>query len=189
MKNKIAIFVCGSGGSGKSTFIKTHLNEFINIDVDIIYEDLLISNKLGLNIKNFNKDEYKLSAELFEKSKKLNDIKYEETIKTGKNIIINTIGTDSNIILFQRKHLENLGYKTYMVLIYADLDVCINRVESRERVYKQNIIENGWFLIYNNIGTYKKEFGDSFIFVYNNSFILDNFLNSFIILKNNKNLI
>ena len=186
MKNKIAIFVCGAGGSGKSTFTKTHLNDFINIDVDIIYEDLLISNKLGLKIKDFNKNECILAANFFEKSKKLNDIKYEESIKTGKNIVINTIGMDSNIILFQRKHLENLGYTTHMIILYADLEVCIDRVERRERVYNQSIIKDSWYRCYNNIGTYKKEFDNKFKFVYDiNNFILDDFIK----LKHNINLI
>jgi predicted kinase len=190
MKNKIAVFVCGSGGSGKSTFVKTHLNDFTHIDIDIIYEDLLILNKLGLKIKNFNEDEVNLSSKLFEKSKELNNIKYHESIQNGKNIAIDTIGRDFNIILTQRNYLENLGYTTYMVMMYVDLDICINRVELRERVYKQNITEDSWYLSYNNIGNYKKEFGDKFIFVYNNNnLLLDNFLNSFNILKNNKNLI
>ncbi len=37
MKNKKAIFICGSGGSGKSTFSKKYFSEYTLIDVDIIY--------------------------------------------------------------------------------------------------------------------------------------------------------
>jgi hypothetical protein len=41
-------------------------------------------------------------------------------------------------------------------------------------------------LAYNNIGTYKKEFGDKFTLIYNNNkFELDDFIK----LKDNKNLI
>ena len=70
--------------------------------------------------------------------------------------------------------------------MYADLEICIKRVEMRDRVYKQIITEDSWYLSYNNIGTYKKEFGDKFTLIYNNNiFVLDDFIK----LKHNKNLI
>jgi predicted kinase len=183
MKNKIAIFVCGSGGSGKSTFIKKYLNNFVHIDVDIIYEELLISNKLGLKIKDFNKDEIKLSGELLEKAKELNNDKIKNTILKNENLVIDGIGRDSDIIFHQRQYLENFGYKTYMIMLYADLDICIDRINHRERVYGINITEDSWYLSYDNIGTYKKEFRNNFKFIYNNVpdsvlFELDIFLNN-----------
>jgi hypothetical protein len=71
-------------------------------------------------------------------------------------------------------------------MLYVDLDTCVNRIENRERVYNQSITEDSWYLAYNNIGTYKKEFGDKFGFIYNNNaFQLDNFIK----LKHNTNLI
>jgi predicted kinase len=166
MKNKIAIFVCGSGGSGKSTLTKKHFSEYIHIDVDIIYEELLLLNKLGLKIKDFNESQSKLAKELFEKAKELNDEKLKNAILTGNNLVIDGIGRDSDIILNQRKYLENYGYDTFMIMVYTDLEICIDRVKSRERVYKQEITEDSWYLAYNNIGTYKKEFGMKFKLIY-----------------------
>jgi predicted kinase len=166
MKNKIAIFVCGSGGSGKSTFVRNNLENYTHIDVDIIYEELLISNGLGLMIKNFNEVEIQLANKLFEKSKELNDSKLQLAISLNQNIVIDGIGRDSNTILFQRKYLESLGYTTYMIVIYADLDTCVARVEGRARVYHKNITEESWYLAYNNIGTYMREFGNNFLFIY-----------------------
>ena len=186
MQNKIAIFVCGSGGSGKSTFVKNNLKNYAHIDVDIIYEELLISNGLGLNIKNFTKSQNELANQLFEDAKELNNLKLKNNISNGNNLVIDGIGRYSDIILSQKIYLERYGYQTYMVMLYVDLDVCIKRIEMRERVYNQSITEDSWYLSYNNIGTYKKEFGNRFTFIYNNStFILDNFIN----FKNNKNII
>jgi predicted kinase len=167
MKNKIAVFVCGSGGSGKSTFVRENLENFIHIDIDLIYEELLISNGLGLKIKNFNEHEMKLSNILFDEAKKLNDIKLQNSVDNGYNLVIDGIGRDPDVILLQRKYLETSGYGTFMVMLYSDLDVCINRVENRERVYPQNITKDSWYLSYNNIGTYAKEFGNNFLFIYN----------------------
>ena len=186
MQNKIAIFVCGSGGSGKSTFVKNNLKGYAHIDVDIIYEELLTSNGLGLNIKNFTESENKLANQLFEKAKDLNNLKLITNVQSGNNLVIDGIGRYSDVILSQKIYLENYGYQTYMIMLYVDLDICIHRIENRERIYNQIITEDSWYLAYNNIGTYKKEFGNKFGFIYNNSdFILDDFIK----IKNNKNLI
>lgn len=186
MKNKIAIFICGSGGSGKSTFAKTHFPMYTHIDVDIIYEKLLLEYGLGLKIKNFNKSEIEVANKLFEESKIINNSKLKNAISNGDDIIIDGIGRDSDIILNQRMYLENYGYNTFMIMMYADLDICISRVESRERVYNQNITEDSWYLAYNNIGTYKREFGSKFKFIYNN--IIDNNINLDDFLQNYKTI-
>jgi predicted kinase len=186
MQNKIAIFVCGSGGSGKSTFVKNNLKNYTHIDVDIIYEELLISNGLGLDIRNFTKSQNELADTLFEKAKELNNLKLKTNVHTGNNLVIDGIGRYSDVILSQKVYFENYGYDTYMIMLYVDLDTCVNRIENRERVYNQSITEDSWYLAYNNIGTYKKEFGDKFGFIYNNNrFVLDDFIK----FKNNKNLI
>jgi predicted kinase len=190
MKNNIAIFICGSGGSGKSTFVKNNLKEYAHIDVDIIYEELLVSNGLGLNIKNFSEAENELASKLFEKSKELNNLKLKANVQSGNNLVIDGIGRYSDVILSQKLYLENYGYQTYMIMLYVDLNICIDRIENRERVYNQNLTKDSWYLSYNNIGTYKKEFGDKFAFIYNNnSFKLDNFLNSSNKLTHSRSLI
>jgi dephospho-CoA kinase len=167
MKNKIAIFICGSGGSGKSTFSKTYFPTYTIIDVDIIYEELLIESGLHLKIKNFNEEQIKQAAGLFEKSKSLNDKKFNDTITKGDNMVIDSIGRDSETIMYQRSYLEKMGYTTYMIMMYAELDICIERVENRNRTYNKNITIDSWYLSYSNISIYKREFGKRFLLVYN----------------------
>lgn len=169
MRNKKAIFVCGSGGSGKSTFVKNNLSEFVHIDVDIFYEELLIQNGLGLKIKNFTNTELKTSIKLFEQSKLLNDEKFNNAVNDGKDIVIDGIGRDVDIIILQRCILEKAGYFTSMVMLYSDLDNCINRVESRDRVYSTEITIESWYLAYSNLVEYKKQFGNRFLLIYNDT--------------------
>lgn len=180
MKDKIAIFVCGSGGSGKSTFIRTNLKEFTHIDVDIIYEQLLIQNGLGLKIKDFDEYQTKLANKLFEEAKVINGSKLKASILNSENVVIDGIGRDSEIILSQRNMLNQFGYDTFLIMMYSELDICISRIEGRDRVYKQNLTKDSWYLAYNNIGTYKREFGDNFLFIYNDSLNYMNILNEFI---------
>lgn len=169
MFNKKAIFICGSGGSGKSTFSKKYFSDYTHLDMDIIYEDLLIKSGLNLKIKNFNPIEKLKAAELFELSKTINDLKFKKSISKNENIIIDSIGRDSNIIMEQRSLLEKIGYTTYMIMLYADLEDCLNRIELRDRTYDQNITIDSWYLSYSNLTTYKKEFGNRFILVFNES--------------------
>ena len=173
MKNKKAIFVCGSGGSGKTTFSNKYFSKYTIIDVDIIYESLLIQSGLGLKIKNFSEGEKKIAMELFEKSKSLNDSKFKECVGNSENILIDSIGRDASIIMHQRNFLEKNGYTTYMIMMYSELEECIDRVESRERVYPKNITIDSWFLSYSNLSTYKQEFKDRFILVYNDDINID----------------
>jgi predicted kinase len=184
MKDKKAIFVCGSGGSGKSTFVKNNLSDFTNINVDIIYEELLIDSGLGLKIINFNDEQSIIADNLFEEAKALNNKKLTEAILKKENIVIDGIGRDANIILYQRNHLTYCGYDTFMIMLYADLDTCVSRVENRERVYKQKITEDSWYLSYNNIGTYKKEFGTKFKFIYTDIIDISVNLNDFLYHQN-----
>lgn len=167
MKNKKAIFVCGSGGSGKSTFCSEYLKNYTIVDVDIIYEELLLKNGLGLIIKDFNEETLKKSYSLFEEAKILNNLKFKNAINNNENIVIDGIGRDASIVLNQRNILEKNGYATYMVMVYAELEECINRVENRNRVYSKNITIDSWHLAYSNISIYKNEFKEQFMLIYN----------------------
>lgn len=168
MKNKKAVFICGSGGSGKSTIANIHFPEFTIIDLDLVYEEQLIEANLGLNIKNFSKEENELASVLFEKSKALNDQKFNQAVDLGQNIVIDSIGRDPEVILYQRSFLEKMGYETFIIMVYAELETCIDRVEARDRVYHKNITVDSWYLAYSNISLYKREFNSHFMLIYNN---------------------
>jgi dephospho-CoA kinase len=167
METKRAVFVCGSGGSGKSTIANECFSEYTIIDLDIIYEQQLINNNLSLKINTFSKEQNELALTLFEKSKTINDEKFNKTVEIGKNILIDSIGRDSEVILYQKSFLEKMGYETYMIMVYAELETCIDRVETRNRVYNQNITIDSWYFAYSNISTYKREFNRQFMLIYN----------------------
>jgi cytidylate kinase len=165
MKNKKVIFICGSGGSGKTTLSKTYFAEYKKANVDDIYEKLLIKNNLHLKIIDFQPTEIKKSNELFEKAKQELDIKLMDFIKNEENIIIDSIGRDTDITLHLKYWLESFGYTTYMIMVYADLDMCIDRVNNRDRTYDKNITIDSWYAAYNNIIVYKKTFKNKFLLI------------------------
>lgn len=166
MGDKLAIFVCGSGGSGKTTFVNQHFNSFIQVNVDIPYEELLVNSGLGLKIYEFNTEQSNRAAEFFEKAK---DISYNtllESMHLGKNIVIDSIGRYSDYVFQQRNQLELNGYKTMMFMLYAPLELCIERVKNRNRVYDESITIDSWYLSYGNMVNFKKEFSDDFYLIF-----------------------
>lgn len=167
MINKRAIFLCGSGGSGKSTIYQNYFSDYVVVDVDILYEKLLNEYGLGLDIKNFNFEQIELSNSLFEKAKQLNNEKFNEYVSENKNIVVDGVGRDVEVILNQRNLLEKCGYTTYMIMVYADIDVCIERVENRNRSYSKRIVIDSWHESYRNISEYKEQFKDRFLLVHN----------------------
>ena len=167
MKVKKAIFICGSGGSGKSTISNKYFPNFKIVDVDIIYEQLLINEGLGLKIKDFKPENKIIADMLFERAKELNDQKFNEEIENGNDLVIDSIGRDPNIIMIQRNFLNKMGYETYMLMVYSELETCIDRVKNRNRVYGENITIDSWFQSYSNIDIYKREFKEKFMLIYN----------------------
>lgn len=165
MKNKKVVFICGSGGSGKTSLSKTHFVEFAKVNVDDIYESLLIENNLHLKIVDFNENETKKSNELFEQSKKELDIKLINFIKNEENIVIDCVGGDVDVIIRDKYYLESHGYRVYMVMTYCDLNTCVSRVENRERTYDKKITIKSWYDAYSNIVTYKRAFKDKFMLI------------------------
>jgi len=179
MKTNKAIFVCGSGGVGKSTFIKKNLKNYKHIDVDIFYEELLKDNGLGLKIKKFSNEEISLANRLFETAGEKNHKFLLNCVEQKIDIVIESIGRSVDVILEQRNYLEKNGYTTYMIMLYAELELCIVRVRNRERSYSDTITTNSWHECYKNISNYKMEFKDKFILLNENNidyyqFITDN---------------
>jgi predicted kinase len=167
MENKLAVFVCGSGGSGKTTFVNQHFSSFKQVNVDIPYEELLNSSGLGLKINEFNTEQLNKAAEFFERAKDISYSTLIESIELGDDIVIDSIGRYSDYVFQQRKQLELNGYNTIMFMLYAPLELCVERVNNRNRVYDESITIDSWYLSYGNIVNFKREFSDDFHLVYN----------------------
>ena len=50
MSNKLAVFVCGSGGSGKTTFVNKHFGSFNQVNVDIAHVVITLMETIIITI-------------------------------------------------------------------------------------------------------------------------------------------
>lgn len=157
-----AIFVVGSVGSGKSTIIDKYIpSSFERINSDDVYVKLLNQHKLGTNIKSFNSDQLSKASQLQSLARKETDNKYESDIKNRKDIVIDTTGEFSNPILKKKDELEELGYETFMIIVYASPITVLERNKKRERSLLPSIVLRTWNGLYTNIDIYKRAFNNA----------------------------
>jgi predicted kinase len=161
-----AIFMAGPAGSGKS-FISQKLvpSNFNTINVDDTYEELLKSSGIGMKLANMSPDELKKSGELMGQARKTTDTKYKEALANAKNILIDSVGGSSKMLLKKKAELEALGYETAMIMTYVSPITSLERNKQRDRSLLPSIVIRSWRDVNTNIDVYKQAFGDDFTLV------------------------
>jgi dephospho-CoA kinase len=167
----IAIFLAGSAGAGKTSFRKEFIDpigEFTVLNIDDEFEPLLKKAGLPLDFRKYKgPEDLSTAAKAMGTAQATHKKKYEKSKSQLDNIIIDGTGASSREVLKKKKELENLGYKTGMVLIFVPPDVSlyrnIKRGDEGGRTLMPAIILRSWASMFNNIDLYKKEFGDNFM--------------------------
>jgi len=161
-----AIFMAGPAGSGKS-YISQKLipSNFNTINVDDTYEELLKSSGIGMKLANMSPDELAKSGELMGQARKATDAKFQDAVKDAKNLLIDSVGGSSKVLLKKKAELENLGYDTFMLMTYVSPITSLERNKNRDRSLLPSIVIRSWRDVNKNIDVYKQAFGDSFTIV------------------------
>ena len=164
-----AIFLSGPAGSGK-TFISKKLislDKFQVINIDDTYEELLKSSGMGMNQKNFSPEELSQAAKLMGSAKELTKEKYIKALEGLNNIIIDSTGGASIPLLKKKQELEDLGYDTFMLIIWTSPITSLSRNAERERSLMPSIVLRTWRDINKNIDLYKQAFGNNMVIINN----------------------
>lgn len=164
-----AVFLAGPAGSGKSSFVRNFLqNKGLKvINVDDAYEDLLRKAGLDKPQGEFDAEELSQAAKLMGQAQKINRQNYEQSSQEGENIIIDGTGAAANPIRKKKQQLEDLGYDTFMAVIYVSPLTSLQRNKTRGdeggRSLRPSIVLRTWDNVTNNIDTYKEMFGDNIV--------------------------
>jgi len=161
-----AIFMAGPAGSGKS-FISKQLvpSNFNTINVDDTYEELLKSSGIGMKLAKMSPDELKKSGELMGQARKATDSKLQDATKNAKNLLIDSVGGSSKMLLKKKAELESLGYDTAMIMTYVSPITSLERNKQRDRSLLPSIVIRSWRDVNTNIDAYRQAFGDDFTLV------------------------
>ena len=163
-----AIFLAGPAGSGKSTLTKQLLpSSYQVINSDDTYEELLKASGIGLKQKDFTPDQLSQAAKLQAQARKTTQDKLAQSIEDKNNIIIDGTGAASGPVLKKKQQLEDLGYETFMLMIYVSPLTSLERNQERERSLMPGIVLRTWRDVNKNIDTYEQVFGDNFILLNN----------------------
>jgi predicted kinase len=163
-----AIFLAGPAGSGKSTLTKQLLpSSYQIINSDDTYEELLKASGIGLKQKDFTPDQLSQAAKLQAQARKTTQDKLAQSIEDKNNIIIDGTGAASGPVLKKKQQLEDLGYETFMLMIYVSPLTSLERNQERDRSLMPGIVLRTWRDVNKNIDVYEQAFGDNFILLNN----------------------
>lgn len=163
-----AIFMAGPAGSGKSTVSKQLIpSNFITINVDDTYEELLKSSGIGMKLAKMSPDELKKAGELMGQARKTTDVKFQNATKDAKNLLIDSVGGSPKTLLKKKQELEDLGYDTLMLMTYVSPITSLERNMKRDRSLLPSIVIRSWRDVNKSIDTYKQVFGNDFILLNN----------------------
>jgi predicted kinase len=165
-----AIFLAGPAGSGKSTLTKQLLpSSYQVINSDDTYEELLKASGIGLKQKDFTPDQLSQAAKLQAQARKTTQDTLAQSIEDKNNIIIDGTGAASGPVLKKKQQLEDLGYETFMLMIYVSPLTSLERNQERDRSLMPGIVLRTWRDVNKNIDVYEQAFGDNFILLNNDS--------------------
>ena len=165
-----AVFMAGGPGSGKSFMAKKTALEALGlklINSDDIFERSL--KKLGLEPTPeviFSKR----GQEVIRPAAKALSAKKQEIALIGRlGFIIDGTGKSYNRIKTQKDALNRFGYDTMMLFINTDLETARKRNLERPRSLRDDVVQQQWNNVQNNIGKYQALFQQDFLVLDNSA--------------------
>lgn len=175
-----AIFTAGGPGSGKS-YVAANLfgmpekMPFVSakglksVNSDKYFETYLKMSGLSQDIAKLKPSEFDKAMELRAKSKSVRDSAIKNYINGRLGILIDGTGKDYSNISKQKQKLELVGYDCFMVFVNTDLDIALERNQSRERKLPPELVKKSWQAVQNNMGKFQGLFGASNMLIVDNS--------------------
>jgi cytidylate kinase len=162
-----AIFLAGGPGSGKSLVAgkSTGGHGLKLVNSDPAFELLL--KQAGLSLK-MPPEEFERKEKVRAQAKKITAKQKANYVEGRLGLIIDGTGKDAEKILFQKRHLEELGYDTYMIFVNTSVDVALANNAQRPRSLPDADVVKMWKAVQNNIGQFSNMFRQGFIVVDNN---------------------
>jgi len=117
--------------------------------------------------KDFGPEELSQAAKLMAQAQKTTKEKYAELSSQRKNIIIDGTGAAINPVLKKKQELEDLGYETFMIMIWVSPMTSLERNASRERALLPQIVTRTWRDVNKNIKGYEDAFGNNIAIINN----------------------
>jgi len=167
-KTPKVIFMAGPAGAGKTYILnQLGLQNFKVINVDDVYEKLLKDTLGKEDFGSMSPEELSTAGKLMGKARVATKEKEAQALENLESIIIDGTGAASRPLLKKKQQLEDLGYDTFMVLIYVSPMVSLKRNAQRGRSLPTSAVLASWDGVMKNINLYKQEFGNNITLINN----------------------
>lgn len=151
-KHKLAIFLCGASGTGKTTNQDKFLDT-ANIQTTFV----------TLNIDNIRP-----IIGTQQESRKIFNKLFEKTVKDGYSLLYDGTCRDRYNIIDRMKTLKNKGYKIIVGVMYASLDTVIQRIKQRtEQHLEEDVARDIYAHLKKNIEIYMSVVEIDELYLYN----------------------
>lgn len=175
-----AVFTAGGPGSGKSYAASTLFGmpekmPFVSaqglksVNSDKYFETYLQMKGLSQDIASLDPEEYEQAMELRKKSKAVSKAGLKNYINGRLGLLIDGTGKDYAKIEKQKKRLQSVGYDCFMIFVNTDLDVALERNQTRDRKLPSELVKSSWQAVQNNMGKFQSLFGRSNMLIVDNS--------------------
>ena len=154
-----ALFIVGGPGSGK-TFVGKKLSGgtgLVSINLDDFNE--MFMKQMKINDPSYYKD----------KASYFKDKKKDLVTNEGLGLIIDGTGRNYSKIEKNYNKLKSLGYDSAMVFVNTDIEISLERNETRFRTVDNNILLNAHHEVRSNLGKFQKLFDSNKFFVIDNT--------------------
>ena len=178
-------FMAGGPGSGKS-FIASELFGFPKsnmgsvsyatglklVNNDNAFETML--KKAGYDIGkladyNKNEREWEKVIKIRNRAKSITKTARNNWISGRLGQVVDGTGKDFDKMASLKKLYEDLGYDTYMVFVNTSLEVAMERNRNRARKLPDDLVEDLWSKVQDNMGRFQKLFGKNEMMIIDNS--------------------
>lgn len=152
-KNKIAIFLCGASGSGKTTMLPKFLNDI----------------KMKTTFVTLNIDQIRPLVGTQEATRPVFQELIDETIKDGYSFLYDGTCRDKNNITRRVRELKERGYKVILGITYASLGTVLGRVQRRtDQPLEDDKVRDIYDHLKKHVELYMSMEGIDEIYLYNN---------------------
>lgn len=152
-KHKIALFLCGAAGSGKTTTLNTFLDDA----------------KLNTTFVMLNIDQIRPKIGTQEASVSIFHDLILNTIEDGYSFLYDGTCRDKSNILKRIDLVKSKGYKVVLGITYASLDKVLSRLKQRtNQPLEESLAKDIYNHLKKNVETYMKVSDIDELYLYNN---------------------
>lgn len=152
-KHKVALFLCGAAGSGKTTIKDSFLDDV----------------KMKTTFVTLNIDQIRPLVGTQEESRKVFLQLIEKTIEAGYSLLYDGTCRDRSNIIARMKSLKQKGYKIVLGITYASLGTVLGRIKRRvEQPLDNNIARDIYTHVKKNVESYMSIDEIDEVYLYNN---------------------